>query len=53
MEDTQNHAPGTATMHEAAKLNVSVRRQDTQSVTKRFVHLTFNGHLQPETELPT
>ena len=53
MEDTQNHAPGTATMHEAAKLNVSVRRQDTQSVTKRFVHLAFNGHLQPETELPT
>lgn len=37
MEDTQNHAPGTATMHEAAKLNVSVRRQDTQSVTKRYV----------------
>ncbi|KAL9586193.1 MAG: hypothetical protein Q9212_001064 [Teloschistes hypoglaucus] len=36
MEDTQNNAPGTATMHEAAKLNVAARRQDTQSVTKRL-----------------
>lgn len=35
MEDTQNNAPGTATMHEAAKLNIAARRQDTQSVTKR------------------
>ncbi|KAL8971487.1 MAG: hypothetical protein Q9183_001034 [Haloplaca sp. 2 TL-2023] len=36
MEDTQNNAPGTGTMHEAAKLNASSRRQDTQSVTKRL-----------------
>lgn len=36
MEDTQNNAPGTTTMHEAAKLNVAARRQDTQSVTKRY-----------------
>ena len=35
MEDTQNSAPGAPTLHEAAKLNVTARRQDTQSVTKR------------------
>ncbi|KAL8743567.1 MAG: hypothetical protein Q9190_004100 [Brigantiaea leucoxantha] len=36
MEDTQNSAPGAPTLHEAAKLNVTARRQDTQSVTKRL-----------------
>lgn len=36
MEDTQNNAPGTATVHEATKLNVTARRQDTQSVSKRL-----------------
>ena len=35
MEDSQNAAPGHATVHEASKLSSSSRRQDTQSVTKR------------------
>lgn len=34
MEDTQNSAPDAL---EASKLNPSVQRNDTQSVTKRFV----------------
>jgi len=37
MEDTQNSAPGQLTAHEAGKLASSSRRQDTQSVTKRYV----------------
>lgn len=53
MEDTQNHAPGTATMHEAAKLNVSVRRQDTQSVTKRFVRTCAQRPFAAKTDFST
>lgn len=34
MEDTQNSAPDAL---EASKLNPSAQRNDTQSVTKRFV----------------
>ena len=34
MEDTQNAAPEAV---EASKLNSSAQRNDTQSVTKRFV----------------
>lgn len=34
MEDTQNAAPDAL---EATKLNSSAQRNDTQSVTKRFV----------------
>lgn len=34
MEDTQNSAPDAL---EASKLNTSGQRNDTQSVTKRFV----------------
>ena len=37
MEDTQNSAPGHLTAHEATKLGSSSRRQDTQSVTKRYI----------------
>ncbi|KAL8795867.1 MAG: hypothetical protein Q9195_001747 [Heterodermia aff. obscurata] len=36
MEDSQNAAPGHATVHEASKLSSSSRRQDAQSVTKRL-----------------
>ncbi|MCJ1479550.1 Ubiquitin-conjugating enzyme E2 11 [Lambiella insularis] len=36
MEDTQNSAPGLSNMHEAAKLSVTPRRHDAQSVTKRL-----------------
>jgi len=36
MEDTQNSAPEA---QEANKLNSSGQKSDTQSVTKRFVHL--------------
>lgn len=36
MEDTQNSAPGQPTMHEAAKFSTVPRRQDAQSVTKRY-----------------
>lgn len=34
MEDTQNSAPDA---HETTKLGSSAQRNDTQSVTKRFV----------------
>ena len=37
MEDSQNAAPGHATVHEASKLTSNPRRQDAQSVTKRYV----------------
>lgn len=37
MEDTQNSAPDTYTMHEAAKLTPASRRPENQSVTKRQV----------------
>ena len=37
MEDTQNSAPDTLTMHEAAKLSPAPRRHDNQTVTKRLV----------------
>lgn len=36
MEDTQNSAPGQPSVHEASKLPSNSRRQDTQSVTKRY-----------------
>ena len=36
MEDTQNSAPGAPSAHEAAKLSPAPRRQDAQSVTKRY-----------------
>ncbi len=36
MEDTQNSAPGQPTIREANKLGTVSRRQDTQSVTKRY-----------------
>lgn len=58
MEDSQNAAPGHATVHEASKLSSSSRRQDAQSVTKRYdpflspppwiVPLTFASSLQTE-----
>lgn len=35
MEDTQNSAPNA---HEASKLGPSSQRNDTQGVTKRYVH---------------
>ena len=35
IEDTQNSAPGQPSAHEASKLSTA-RRQDTQSVTKRY-----------------
>ena len=38
MEDTQNSAPGQPSVHEASKLSSTARRQDTQSVTKRYGH---------------
>jgi len=37
MEDTQNSAPGQPTMHEANKLAPAPRKNDAQSVTKRYV----------------
>jgi ubiquitin-conjugating enzyme E2 C len=37
MEDTQNSAPDAPTMAEVNKLSTSVRKADTQSVTKRYV----------------
>ena len=36
MEDTQNSAPGAPSAHEVAKLSPAPRRQDAQSVTKRY-----------------
>ena len=36
IEDTQNSAPGQPSVHEASKLSSTARRQDTQSVTKRY-----------------
>ena len=36
MEDTQNSAPGAPSAHEVAKLSPVPRRQDAQSVTKRY-----------------
>lgn len=39
MEDTQNSAPQA---HEASKLGSSAQRNDTQSVTKRFVLLCLS-----------
>ena len=36
MEDTQNSAQGQPTTHEVTKLPSTSRRQDTQSVTKRY-----------------
>ncbi len=39
MEDTQNSAPDAFNMHEAAKLSPTSRRQDTHSVTKRYVKI--------------
>lgn len=39
MEDTQNSAPQA---HEASKLGSAVPRNDTQSVTKRFVSPLHN-----------
>ena len=36
IEDTQNSAPGQPSLHEAAKLSTTIRRQDNQSVTKRY-----------------
>lgn len=36
MEDTQNSDPSQPTVHEVAKLSAIPRRQDAQSVTKRY-----------------
>lgn len=43
MEDTQNSAPETL---EATKLSGAGQRNDTQSVTKRFVVPTCNESLR-------
>lgn len=45
MEDTQNSAPGQPTIREANKLGTGSRRQDTQSVTKRYHSLTPTQYL--------
>ena len=36
MEDTQNAAPGASSVHERAKLSPAPRRQDAQTVSKRY-----------------
>lgn len=52
MEDTQNSAPGQPTVRESNKLGTVSRRQDTQSVTKRYhslvpiYDLDFLAHTQ-------
>lgn len=39
IEDTQNSAPGQPSAHEVSKLGPVSRRQDAQSVTKRYCPL--------------
>ena len=38
MDNTQNSAPGQSSVHEVSKFSSASRRQDTQSVTKRYGH---------------
>lgn len=44
MEDTQNSAPDAA---ETSKLNSSAPRNDTQSVTKRYLSPETMGSIEP------
>ena len=54
MEDTQNSAPGQPSVHETSKLSSTSRRQDTQSVTKRYDHRNHDHTdriFQPSTDM--